>query len=303
MAILQSSGVTRGQQAMVAWYERVQASLRVPYESITVPTRFGSTHLIAVGEKWAPPLVLVQGMGSNAMLWEPQLADLSRTHRVYALDVIGQMGKSATTWLSYRDNSFSEWLVDTLNVLGIDRTDMVGLSFGARLVMRFSAFAPQRVRRIALLSPIGIAMQRLSIISRILPIAVDLQKPSDKTIDTLVHAILDVPGHRLDETCAEAMQIVFKHYRPVAGLKKIFDGLALFFPLPTSELQRIIAPTLLLVGEHEQLCNAPAVIGRGRRLLSHLVAAELVPKAGHVMNYDCPEYVNSRLINFFSSTV
>lgn len=283
----------------MVWYERIQANLCMPYESITVPTRFGPTHLIAAGEKEAAPLVLVQGLGGNAMLWQPQLADLSRTHRVYALDVIGQMGKSAATWLSYRDDSFSEWLVDTLNALGIDQTDIVGLSFGARLVMRFSAFAPQRVRRVALLSPIGITMQRLSIIWRILPMAVDLRKPSDKTISDLVHTILDVPGHRLDETCAEAMHIVFKHYRPVTGLKKTVDGLALFFPLSASELQRISALTLLLVGEHEQLCDASAVIARGRRLLSHLVAAELVPNAGHVMNYDSPEYVNSRLIDFF----
>lgn len=303
MAIALSNSITRGQEVMIAWYERIQAGLCIPYESITVPTRFGQTHLIAVGENGAPPLVLVQGLGGNAMLWEPQLADLSRTHRVYALDVIGQMGKSAATWLPYRDDSFSEWLVDTLNALGIDQTDIVGLSFGARLVMRFSAFAPRRVKRVALLSPIGIAMQRLSIIWRILPLGVDLQKPSDKTICDLVHAILDVPGHRLDENCAEAMYIVFKHYRPVAGLKKTLDGLALFLPLAASELERLSAPTLLLVGEHEQLCNAPAVIARGRRLLSHLIAAELVPKAGHVMNYDCPEYVNSRLIDFFSSTV
>jgi len=301
MGTPQSTDVTRGQQAMIAWYERIQANLRVPYESITVPTRFGLTHLIAVGEKGAPPLVLVQGLGGNAMLWEPQLIDLSRTHRVFALDVIGQMGKSAATWLPYRDNSFSEWLVDTLNALGIDQTDLVGLSFGARLVMRFSAFAPQRVRRVALLSPIGITRQRLSIIWRILPIAVDLRKPADETIGDLVHTILDVPGHRLDEVCAEAMYIVFKYYRPVSGFKKTVDGLALFLPLSASELQRITAPTLLLVGEHEQLCDASAVIARGRRLLSHLVAAELVPKAGHVMNYDSPEYVNSRLIDFFGS--
>lgn len=105
----------------------------------------------------------------------------------------------------------------------------------------------------------------------------------------------------IDETCAEAMHIVFKHYRPVTGFKKTFDGLALFLPLPASELQQISAPTLLLVGEHEQLCNAPAVIARGRRFLSQLVAAELVPKAGHVMNYDCPEYINSRLTDFFKN--
>ncbi len=63
-------------------------------------------------------------------------------------------GKSATTWLSYRDNSFSEWLLDILNALDIEKTNIVGLSFGARLVMRFSGYAPQRVSRAALLSPI-----------------------------------------------------------------------------------------------------------------------------------------------------
>lgn len=196
MGTQQPTDATSGQQAMLAWYEKIQASLCMPYESITVSTRFGQTHLIAVGKKSAPPLVLVQGMGGNAMLWKPQLTDWFRTHRVYALDVIGKTGKSAATWLSYRDDSFSEWLSDTLNALGINQTDMVGLSFGARLVMRFSVFAPQRVRRIALLSPIGIAMQRLSIIWRILPMALDRQKPSDKAISDLVHTILDVPDHR-----------------------------------------------------------------------------------------------------------
>lgn len=301
MAGEQSTSMTRGQEAMSAWYERIQARLRIPYESIEVPTRFGQTHLIAAGDKGAPALVLVQGLGGNAMLWEPQLPDLARDHRVYALDVIGQTGKSAATWLPYRDDSFSEWLLDVLDALGIAKTNLVGLSFGARLAMRFSGYAPQRIDRLALLSPIGITRQRLSIIRHILPLGMDWQKPSDQKIYDLVHRILDVPGQRLDEDNAEAMYIVFKHYRPVAGFKKMIDGLALFLPLPASELRLITAPTLLLVGEHEQLCHSQAVIARGRRTLPNLVAAEVVPKAGHVMNYDRPEHVNSRLIDFFSA--
>jgi len=288
---------------MVAWYERIQARLRIPYESIVVPTRFGKTHLITAGDQGAAALVLVQGLGGNAMLWEPQLADLARAHRVYALDVIGQMGKSAATWLPYRDDSFSEWLLDVVDALGIAKANMVGLSFGARLVMRFAAYAPQRIQRLALLSPIGITRQRLSIVWHILPLGMDWRKPSEQKIRDLVHRVLDTPGHRLDEDCAEAMYVVFRHYRPVAGFKKMIDGLALFLPLPASELRRITAPTLLLVGEHEQLCDPQAVIARGRRDLPNLVAAEIVPETGHVMNYDRPEYVNSRLIDFFSTKV
>lgn len=288
---------------MVAWYERIQARLRIPYESLEVSTRFGKTHLLAAGDKGAAALVLVQGLGGNAMLWEPQLADLAQVHRVYALDVIGQMGKSAATWLPYRDDSFSEWLLDVVDALGIAKTNMVGLSFGARLAMRFAAYAPQRIQRLALLSPIGVTRQRLSIVWHILPLGMDWRKPPDQKIQDLVHRVLDTPGHRLDENCAEAMYIVFKHYRPAAGFKKMIDGLALFLPLPASELRRITAPTLLMVGEHEQLCYPQAVITRGRRDLPNLVAAEIVPEAGHVINYDRPEYVNSRLIDFFSTEV
>ena len=43
------TSVTRGQEAMLAWYERIQARLRIPYESIEVTTRFVKTHLIEAG--------------------------------------------------------------------------------------------------------------------------------------------------------------------------------------------------------------------------------------------------------------
>lgn len=300
MTVDPSSQIVRGGDAMQDWYEKTRARLQFPHEYLTVRTRFGKTHMLAAGSKEARPLLLVQGMGGNAMLWEPQLERLARRYRVYALDVIGQMGKSDPVWLSYRDDSFSEWLADLLDELGIPSAGWVGMSFGARLVLRFAGYAPQRVERVALLSPVGISWMRWSIIWRVLPMGIDLHKPSDETIGRLLHAVFDVPGRPMDDHCAEAMFIILKYYRPVKGMRQILDGLTLFPPLPAAELRRVRAPALLLVGEHEQLCPPRAVVERARQLLPNLAAAEIVPGSGHLMQYDQPLFVGSRLSEFFS---
>jgi pimeloyl-ACP methyl ester carboxylesterase len=51
------------------------------------------------GGKNALPVLLIQGLGGNALLWKPQMPALPGRFRVYAEEVIGQMGKSANTWL------------------------------------------------------------------------------------------------------------------------------------------------------------------------------------------------------------
>jgi len=71
----------------------------VPYESLDVPTRFGSTHIIISRPKDAPPLVLLHGANDSATAWYPNIADLSRNYRTYALDTIGDVGKSVASHL------------------------------------------------------------------------------------------------------------------------------------------------------------------------------------------------------------
>ena len=52
--------------------------------------------------------MLVQGLAGNAMLWQRQLAALGERFRVYALDVVGQTGRSAPSRLSPSDSSYSQ---------------------------------------------------------------------------------------------------------------------------------------------------------------------------------------------------
>ncbi|KAF5422297.1 MAG: Pimeloyl-ACP methyl ester carboxylesterase, partial [Candidatus Methanocomedens sp.] len=88
-----------GQAKYLAAYDATLALWSVPYESLDVPTRFGSTHIIISGPKDAPPLVLLHGANDSATVWYPNIADLSRNYRTYALDTIGDVGKSVASHL------------------------------------------------------------------------------------------------------------------------------------------------------------------------------------------------------------
>jgi len=105
---------SEGYTALMAFYDANLKRWPVPYECLTVPTRHGETHLIASGEPDAPPLVLIRGAGGNALLWAPAIVHLSRNFRTYAVDVIGESGKSAPTRPTYKGAAYGEWMVDVL---------------------------------------------------------------------------------------------------------------------------------------------------------------------------------------------
>ncbi|HEY9855538.1 MAG TPA: hypothetical protein V6D05_07365, partial [Stenomitos sp.] len=55
-----------GQAHFEQAYQRVLAKWQVPYERFDVPTRFGTTHILAAGPQEAPPLVLLNAFGLGA---------------------------------------------------------------------------------------------------------------------------------------------------------------------------------------------------------------------------------------------
>ena len=65
------------------------------------------------------------------------------------------------------------------------------------------------------------------------------------------------------------------------------------------ELKSIKNPALLLVGDHEVICDGPSVIERANLLMPN-VQAELVQHCGHSVPLEQPEFVNSQILDFLS---
>ena len=74
-----------------AAYQAVLNQWPVPYEELTISTRFGATHVIASGQREAPPVVLLPPGGSYAPMWVRNVGPASQSYRTYAVDIIGEL--------------------------------------------------------------------------------------------------------------------------------------------------------------------------------------------------------------------
>lgn len=289
-----------GMPALMEWYDKTRAELSVPTTSMMVSTRYGPTHLLAAGPAEAPPVILLHGMEGNALSWRHQLPGLAADFRLYALDIIGSAGKSAPIRPPFAGDDFARWLVDVLDALHLPRADFVGISSGGWLIVKLAAVDPSRIQKAVLLSancfmPLRVPYRFLKLMEwgpgqrmyRFLA-------PHFVTRDRM-RAILErsLPqGVDLDPAELEWFYLLALHYR----YRYPPD------PLSAAAVSRVTAPTMLLMGEHDQFFHPRAVIERASRLLPNLCVAEVVRGSGHSIITHQVEWLDARLRQFLNES-
>jgi pimeloyl-ACP methyl ester carboxylesterase len=99
------------------------------------------------------PVVLIHGVGLRLEAWAPQIGPLAATHRVIAVDLPGH-GASEPIGQGSGLSEFVDWLVATLDDLDLESVNVAGHSMGALIAGGCAVTAPDRVRRVALLSAV-----------------------------------------------------------------------------------------------------------------------------------------------------
>ena len=113
-----------------------------------------TTRYLAAGE--GPPLVLLHGVGDNAVDWHWVMPALARTHRVYAPDLPGSGGSAAPRGDDYSPVSFELFLAAFMDALGTERAALVGNSLGGLVALRLALDDPGRVTALGLLASAGL---------------------------------------------------------------------------------------------------------------------------------------------------
>ena len=98
------------------------------------------------GPEAAPLVVFVNGLGGAQAAFTLQVRDFCKTHRVLTFDHRG-MGQSDVVDEPVHMADYAADLVRILDEIGAGQVDLVGLSFGGRVVMQLAAGWPERVRR------------------------------------------------------------------------------------------------------------------------------------------------------------
>jgi len=282
-----------GEARFRAAYDAALKIWPVSYEEFDVPTRFGKTHVIACGPTDAPPLVLLHGYMATSVMWAPNIGDFSRRYRVYAIDTMGQPGKSIPGEPIGSAADYVAWLTATLDELRLDRVNLLGMSFGGWLALHYASAAPERVQTLTLLSPGGVLplSRQLSLRGMLMVLL-----PSRFTVNSLMRWVgLRDDGETEDWRVMELMYLGIRHFRMPPETLRIGAN-----PLSDDELRALRAPVLLLIGENEVLYDAAAALARACRLIPNF-EGELVPDCRHDMCSSQFRIVNARVLDFFNS--
>ncbi|HTI41579.1 MAG TPA: alpha/beta fold hydrolase [Vicinamibacterales bacterium] len=283
-----------GEAAFMAAYDDAMKHWPVPYDEVDIPSRFGSTHVIACGPKDAPPLVLLHGYMATSVMWAPNVADFSRHFRVYAIDVVGQPGKTIPRDPIRSAIDYVTWLNTTLNGLRLNRFALAGQSFGGWVALEYAIAEPYRVDKLVLLSPGGLLPLARQFALRGMLMT---YLPTRFTVNSFMHwiGLTDAPGETDARAVLDLMYLGMKHFGFALETLRVTPS-----AFSHGELTSIYPPTLVLIGEREVIYNPAKALERALDLIPD-VRGELIPRCSHDMVVRQRRLVDARVIEFLTS--
>lgn len=306
----------QGHQKIMSWYEQLKNEIEVDHESLFVETRFGQTHAIVAGDKKAKPVLLIPGIAGCAPLWRHQINELSKYFRVFALDIVGQPGKSDPNPPSVFNNDYSDWFEDVVQNLKLHKPHCIGVSTGATTAMDVAILKSDLIDRVVMCGPTGLARAKLPFhqwFSR----AMAKKKDADVLEGELTASSFSKPRSgksfgSFDRQLARGMALCTRFYRVDKSLGiynektsrvSLLKGLRVigkfFFTVEKKRLIRFKNRGLLIFGEYEVLYNPKKVAKKIQKLIP-AIEIEIINDAGHAAIYDQPEEVNKKVISFLS---
>lgn len=246
------------------------------------------------GSEDDPVLVLNNGIIMNAASsWVFQTNELSQSYRVLQYDCRGQ-GQSDHPEESYTMEVHADDLADLLEVLGIEKAHIAGISYGGEVAQAFALKYPELVISLILADTASEVGPQLRMIIENWLDALESGDP-----EKFFHAT--VPWNFSAEFISANPELL-------AAAKERYGDLD--FPAVirlcrcflevdfTSRLDQISAPTCVVVGEKDWLKG----IEYAQILQDKIQEAELhlIPGAGHASCWENPTVFNSILLDFLA---
>ncbi|WP_051812743.1 alpha/beta fold hydrolase [Streptomyces sp. NRRL S-340] len=253
-----------------------------------VPSAYGSTRVHVCGPEDGTPLVLLPGGGATSMAWFAAVGHLARTHRVHALDLMGDIGRSVHDGAPLRGAAdLTAWLDEVLGELGLDGVRMCGHSYGAWIALMYGLHAPHRVRRLALLDPTGcFAGLGARYLVRALPM---LLRPTPERIRAF---------HRW-ETGGDPQDPVWGAFLESTATARRSKAVAMRRPA-ARDLRAFTVPTLVLLAERSRAHDVRRVAGRARSLLPAATVGILPGASHHSLPTERPDELGRVLGEFLA---
>jgi len=239
-----------------------------------------------------PPLVFLHG--ETGLRWDPFLAALAGRHTVHAPEHPGTSADPDAIRHLDDLHDLVVYYLELFDGLGLGSFALVGHSFGAMVAAEIAAVAPERIRGLVLVSPLGLWRDDAPVVN---PMIID---PA-----SVVPAMLHDPGSPLGQMMSAAMANALEDVGPTLRTTWALGCTAKFtWPIPDRGLRkrihRISAPTLVVHGASDGIVPAVYAGEFGRRIRNARV--ELVGEAGHLPHLEQFERVTAIVTDFLGES-
>lgn len=238
-------------------------------------------------------VLLIHGFGGDLNSWLFNLDELARDHRVIAMDLPGHGGSGIELPASSDVPGLAAFVLRFLDAIGVERTSILAHSMGGAIAAQMALLAPERIERLALVSPCGLeAGINMAFIDGF------IDSSSRREMKPVLGLLLVTP----DQVTRAMVDDVLK-YKRLDGVTEVLRALRdHVFPddqqvaLPVREIDTARHPLMILWGEADQ------VIGPAQRESAPAGAEiHLIENAGHMCHMDQSSRANALLSGFFSA--
>jgi pimeloyl-ACP methyl ester carboxylesterase len=247
------------------------------------------------------PVILIHGLGATKASFLPTLAALAPSYHAIAIDLPGFGDSDKPFNAPYHAPYFAQSVVALLDALELERAHVGGNSMGGRVAIELGLRAPQRVDRLALLSP-SLAWLRdrpwAPLLRLVDPRLGAIQPAPRKVVESIVRRV--VPGG--DGWTAAGVDEFLRAYLTRQGRVAFYAAARnIYLEEPHGEkgfwtrLPELQAPALFVWGKRDQLVP----IRFARHVREALPQSEhLELDCGHVPQLERPRATHEVMLRF-----
>lgn len=218
----------------------------------------------------APPLLFFSGIGANIELLAPFLEAL-RGRDVITFDMPG-VGGSAENPHPYRLSSVADTGARILAALGVERADVMGVSWGGMLAQEFAYRHPQNVSRLILAATSAGMPMIPGSLSTLAKMVTSHRYTDSGSMEAYLQTLYGGSSRNLGSYAARIQAPTSNGY--------LHQLLAIAGWTSLRKLTRIKVPTLILMGAEDRV--VPPANGKVLKFLLPEARLEVLEDAGHL---------------------
>ena len=242
-------------------------------------------------------VVLVHGFALSCEVWEQNIKELSKSHRVIALDFWGA-GKTDATANKLSLHDYPEFLIWFLEVLNIKKAKFVGHSLGGLLTMRLAHNHPEYVEKLMLVGSAGFNMTvPLHFRLMTLPFLGEwLIKPNKQNL----HHAFKYNLHQKNVVSKKYIDALYEYslkpHAPKHALNMARSGIGfLGFKRKImneihTEIKHIQCPVMVVWGRNDRILHHRGAL-KAKKLIPH-AQIEILESCGHLPQVEHPKRFN-----------